>query len=75
MQESSYADGTTIREIFEGSEEERIKRACKAIRGGAISVTQRLLGRNDPCVCGSGKKFKRCCLWKYRGVFQKDRQP
>jgi uncharacterized protein YecA (UPF0149 family) len=19
-------------------------------------------GRNDPCVCGSGKKFKRCCL-------------
>lgn len=20
------------------------------------------LGRNDPCPCGSGKKFKRCCL-------------
>ena len=20
------------------------------------------LGRNDPCACGSGKKFKRCCL-------------
>ena len=19
-------------------------------------------GRNDPCCCGSGKKFKRCCL-------------
>jgi hypothetical protein len=19
-------------------------------------------GRNDPCICGSGKKFKRCCL-------------
>ena len=19
------------------------------------------LGRNDPCVCGSGKKYKRCC--------------
>src|SRR5579863_5356282 len=19
-------------------------------------------GRNDPCPCGSGKKFKRCCL-------------
>ncbi|MCB9902908.1 MAG: SEC-C domain-containing protein [Planctomycetes bacterium] len=18
-------------------------------------------GRNDPCVCGSGKKFKKCC--------------
>jgi hypothetical protein len=20
------------------------------------------LGRNDPCICGSGKKYKRCCL-------------
>jgi len=20
------------------------------------------IGRNDPCFCGSGKKFKRCCL-------------
>jgi uncharacterized protein YecA (UPF0149 family) len=22
------------------------------------------VGRNDPCPCGSGKKFKRCCLGK-----------
>jgi tetratricopeptide (TPR) repeat protein len=22
------------------------------------------LGRNDPCPCGSGKKYKRCCLEK-----------
>jgi hypothetical protein len=21
-------------------------------------------GRNDPCFCGSGKKFKKCCLGK-----------
>ena len=20
------------------------------------------MGRNDPCPCGSGKKYKRCCL-------------
>jgi uncharacterized protein YchJ len=19
------------------------------------------VGRNEPCVCGSGKKFKKCC--------------
>lgn len=25
---------------------------------------QKLPGRNDPCICGSGKKFKRCCLGK-----------
>ncbi|MDH5433156.1 MAG: UPF0149 family protein [Gammaproteobacteria bacterium] len=22
----------------------------------------KLVGRNDPCMCGSGKKFKKCCL-------------
>jgi len=21
------------------------------------------IGRNDPCPCGSGNKYKRCCLW------------
>lgn len=24
--------------------------------------TSRQTGRNDPCLCGSGKKYKRCCL-------------
>src|SRR5262245_40306408 len=24
-------------------------------------------GRNDPCPCGSGKKFKQCCLLKVGG--------
>ncbi|MBN0386927.1 SEC-C domain-containing protein, partial [Pseudomonas aeruginosa] len=22
------------------------------------------VGRNDPCPCGSGKKYKQCCLAK-----------
>jgi hypothetical protein len=25
---------------------------------------RRNLGRNDPCHCGSGKKYKQCCLAK-----------
>ena len=24
-------------------------------------------GRNDPCPCGSGKKFKKCCEGKQQG--------
>ena len=24
----------------------------------------RLIGRNEPCYCGSGKKYKKCCLQK-----------
>lgn len=22
---------------------------------------RRVVGRNDPCLCGSGKKYKKCC--------------
>ncbi len=24
------------------------------------------IGRNDPCPCGSGKKFKKCCISEYK---------
>jgi uncharacterized protein YchJ len=24
------------------------------------------LGRNDKCLCGSGKKYKKCCLTKFK---------
>lgn len=26
------------------------------------------IGRNDKCICGSGKKYKKCCLKKYEEV-------
>ena len=29
-------------------------------------LANRKIGRNDPCPCGSGKKFKKCCLNKGR---------
>ena len=28
----------------------------------------KLVGRNDPCPCGSGKKYKQCCGWQDRNV-------
>src|SRR6202051_3513370 len=32
--------------------------------GGPAVNPYRDVGRNDPCPCGSGKKFKKCCLDK-----------
>ena len=29
-----------------------------------MSSTGGKIGRNEPCPCGSGKKYKRCCLAK-----------
>ena len=26
------------------------------------------IGRNEPCPCGSGKKFKACCFLKLEGM-------
>lgn len=31
------------------------------------------LGRNDPCHCGSGKKYKQCCLAKDEGKARAER--
>ena len=31
--------------------------AAKAVKAGSV-------GRNDPCPCGSGKKYKECCMGK-----------
>jgi tetratricopeptide (TPR) repeat protein len=30
-------------------------------RSASPSVTNQKVGRNEPCPCGSGKKFKKCC--------------
>jgi preprotein translocase subunit SecA len=32
-------------------------------RGGAAkaAAAAKKVGRNEPCPCGSGKKFKKCC--------------
>ena len=35
----------------------------KPVRRSAPKV-----GRNDPCPCGSGKKYKHCCLLKEGGA-------
>ncbi|HIZ71748.1 MAG TPA: SEC-C domain-containing protein [Candidatus Atopostipes pullistercoris] len=30
------------------------------------STRSKKIGRNDPCPCGSGKKYKKCCMKKNR---------
>lgn len=31
------------------------------VSAGAVPRTVKKIGRNDPCPCGSGKKYKKCC--------------
>ena len=34
---------------------------AQGIQVGPIRRSEPKLGRNDPCLCGSGKKYKKCC--------------
>lgn len=42
------------------SVEER-KAITKEHRSSKMFVNETVIGRNDPCPCGSGKKYKKCC--------------
>ncbi len=41
--------------------EARRKEIAKEFRTSKIFVKPQEAGRNDPCPCGSGKKYKKCC--------------
>ena len=41
--------------------EERRKELYKAQKKSMTVVKGKKIGRNDPCPCGSGKKYKQCC--------------
>ena len=44
------------------------RKAGKVVRRAAQTVVKdAVAGRNDPCPCGSGKKYKNCCLRKNEG--------
>ena len=54
-------DGKVIRLAFPELNEERRKELYKESRNSTTVVKGKKIGRNDPCPCGSGKKYKKCC--------------
>jgi len=40
---------------------ERRKEITKEFRAAGVYKAEVTVGRNDPCPCGSGKKYKKCC--------------
>jgi uncharacterized protein YecA (UPF0149 family) len=47
------------REQDAAAAEREMRRASRAAYGGSPIAVK--IGRNDPCPCGSGRKYKRCC--------------
>jgi preprotein translocase subunit SecA len=40
---------------------EQSVRAASAAMTGSKAKSSMTVGRNEPCPCGSGKKYKKCC--------------
>jgi uncharacterized protein YchJ len=56
-------NGHTPHEIFEKFEKPNLKSLPdRSFKFGDSNATKKKIGRNDPCPCGSGKKYKKCCL-------------
>ena len=41
--------------------EEELKKLYKEQKESTTIRKEKKIGRNDPCPCGSGKKYKKCC--------------
>jgi len=68
-------DESFLKEIdpdyFESKSQEKLMeamdKAAKEKKSMGYSVKGRMkIGRNDPCPCRSGKKFKKCCIRKVK---------
>ena len=55
----------------QGGLEEVIRQICLNTRAEGVESAETVqpierqetkVGRNDPCPCGSGKKYKKCCM-------------
>ena len=46
---------------FEPDKQEDISDLEKMLNPPKPVTSEKTVGRNDPCPCGSGKKFKKCC--------------
>jgi len=54
------ADGESHQRVIEVLREEYLRMTRSEVQ--SIERVASKIGRNDPCPCGSGKKYKKCCI-------------
>lgn len=69
MHQEYDQDNVRLRkEIIQADTEEKLNKRLSELHSQALNnpnvtrIVQSKIGRNDICPCGSGKKFKKCCL-------------
>ncbi len=62
--ERTFTDIVDVKEYLPAENFINKKRAFKAIRNKqTVKHDEPKTGRNEPCPCGSGRKYKKCCGW------------
>lgn len=73
LTESTFNEGAAIHEEAQsatdiaGQQQAAIDGTQSDKKSEPIRNRGERVGRNDPCPCGSGKKFKNCCMRKHNG--------
>ncbi len=63
-QQDSDAQPKSVQDVFASMMSQVAGRPVRAVRNPAAApngAPMPAVGRNDPCPCGSGKKYKKCC--------------
>ena len=64
--EKRHKNLRTIYKNYRKEKREGLKQSLQELRFSKEPAAQEKTGRNQPCPCGSGKKFKKCCMLKRR---------
>lgn len=64
-QEEQYKEENKEFRFFESPQKESSWVRTQDFPDGSNKLIKRKLGRNEKCLCGSGKKYKKCCLAWY----------
>lgn len=59
---SDHGKASAIHELSEFLKDDEEWFYIDGDRPKATTISKQTTGRNDPCPCGSGKKFKKCCI-------------
>ena len=61
IKENNNEEVTLQKPDFKDTQEEEIQKDAKSLNNPTFQREKPKIGRNDPCYCDSGKKYKHCC--------------
>ena len=69
-QVENYTDTSTTAQVVGNAQPDLSKFVAPRKTRTIIRKYDKKVGRNDLCPCGSGKKYKHCCLGKEKHIYR-----